>query len=111
MKVDGQCHCGAITYEAQVEPNTIQVCHCADCQRLSGTAFRANVAARPLLSHAAPQCARNVLRAGVDVRLVRTFEAQGASAVKAARRTIASYRHGEVGREGRRAMPLRGDHV
>jgi hypothetical protein len=43
VKVDGQCHCGAITYEAEVEPNTIQVCHCADCQRLSGTAFRANV--------------------------------------------------------------------
>lgn len=43
MKVDGQCHCGAITYEAEVEPDKIQVCHCADCQRLSGTAFRANV--------------------------------------------------------------------
>jgi hypothetical protein len=45
MKVDGQCHCGAITYRAEVEPDTIAICHCLDCQRLSGAAFRANVGA------------------------------------------------------------------
>ncbi|CAN7551759.1 GFA family protein [Caballeronia sp. LjRoot31] len=45
VKVDGQCHCGAITYEAEVEPNTISICNCADCQRQSGTVFRANVPA------------------------------------------------------------------
>jgi len=45
MKVDGQCHCGAIVYEADVEIDTIAICHCQDCQRLSGTAFRANVSA------------------------------------------------------------------
>ena len=45
MKVDGQCHCGAIIYEAEVEPNTISICNCADCQRLFGTVFRANVPA------------------------------------------------------------------
>lgn len=45
MKVDGQCHCGAITYTAEVEPGTIGVCHCADCQTLTGSAFRANIPA------------------------------------------------------------------
>jgi hypothetical protein len=45
MKVQGQCHCGAITYEAEVEPDTIAICHCLDCQRLSESAFRANVPA------------------------------------------------------------------
>lgn len=45
MKVDGQCHCGAIRYEAEVETDAITVCHCLDCQRLSGTAFRAGVPA------------------------------------------------------------------
>ena len=45
MKVDGQCHCGAIAYEAEVEPGSITVCHCGDCQRLTGTAFRANIMA------------------------------------------------------------------
>jgi len=45
MKVDGQCHCGAITYEGVVEPDTIGICHCLDCQRLSGAPFRANILA------------------------------------------------------------------
>jgi hypothetical protein len=45
MKVDGRCHCGAITYEAEVEPGTVSMCHCYDCQTLTGSAFRANIAA------------------------------------------------------------------
>ena len=45
MKVQGRCHCGAITYEAEVEPGTVNVCHCLDCQMLTGSAFRANIAA------------------------------------------------------------------
>jgi len=40
MKVDGQCHCGAITFTADIDPERIVVCHCMDCQILSGTAFR-----------------------------------------------------------------------
>jgi len=45
MKVEGQCHCGAISYEAEVEPGTIGICHCSDCQTLTGSAFRANILA------------------------------------------------------------------
>ena len=40
MKIDGRCHCGAIAYEAEVDPETVAICHCTDCQALSGTAFR-----------------------------------------------------------------------
>lgn len=40
MKVDGQCHCGAIRFDAEIDPEQIVVCHCTDCQMLSGTAFR-----------------------------------------------------------------------
>ena len=40
MKVDGQCHCGAISFEAEVDPEMARACHCSDCQTLSGTAFR-----------------------------------------------------------------------
>jgi hypothetical protein len=47
MKVTGECHCGAITYEAEVDPSTIRVCHCTDCQKLTGTVFRATVASLP----------------------------------------------------------------
>lgn len=45
MKVEGQCHCGAIAYEAEVELGTIVICHCADCQMQSGSVFRTNIPA------------------------------------------------------------------
>jgi hypothetical protein len=47
MKVTGGCHCRQITYEAEVDPTTVRVCHCTDCQRLSGTAFRTNISSLP----------------------------------------------------------------
>ena len=43
MKVDGGCHCGNIRFEADVDPETASICHCTDCQILSGSAYRANV--------------------------------------------------------------------
>jgi len=45
MHVTGACHCGAIRYEAEVDPNAVSVCHCSDCQVLTGCAFRVSVAA------------------------------------------------------------------
>lgn len=45
MKVQGQCHCGAIRYEAEVQPGSMRICHCLDCQVMSGSAFRTNIAA------------------------------------------------------------------
>jgi hypothetical protein len=47
MKIDGGCHCGAIRYEAEVDPARVVMCHCTDCQTLSGSAFRTVVPARP----------------------------------------------------------------
>ncbi len=43
MKIDGSCLCGHITYEAEVDPSNVGVCHCTDCQVLSGSAFRVGV--------------------------------------------------------------------
>lgn len=40
MKVDGSCHCGAITYEAEIDPKGVYLCHCNDCQAISGSPFR-----------------------------------------------------------------------
>jgi hypothetical protein len=45
MHVDGRCHCGAISFEAEVDPATTGICHCTDCQALTGTAFRVTVKA------------------------------------------------------------------
>jgi hypothetical protein len=43
MKVEGSCHCGQITFEAEIEPNAVRICHCTDCQTLTGSAYRVTV--------------------------------------------------------------------
>ena len=65
MKVHGTCHCGAIAWEGEVNPAKVTVCHCGDCQRFSGAAFRASV----------PSKAEDfaILR-GEPVRYVKTAE-------------------------------------
>lgn len=40
MHVDGTCHCGDITYTAEIDPAKVIICHCTDCQVLSSSAFR-----------------------------------------------------------------------
>ena len=46
MRVEGRCHCGAIAYAAEVDPELASICHCADCQSFSGAPFRASVPAK-----------------------------------------------------------------
>lgn len=43
MKVTASCHCGAIAYEAQIDPARVTICHCLDCQKLTGSAYRVSV--------------------------------------------------------------------
>lgn len=45
MQIDGACHCGLISFTAEVDPSRVTVCHCTDCQVLSGAPFRAVVPA------------------------------------------------------------------
>ena len=45
MQIDGACHCGQVAFTAQIDPTRVMICHCADCQVLSGAPFRAVVAA------------------------------------------------------------------
>jgi hypothetical protein len=40
MKVEGQCHCGEIAFAADVDPDRVGICHCTDCQTLSGSPYR-----------------------------------------------------------------------
>jgi hypothetical protein len=45
MKIHGGCHCRSIRYEAEVDPSRVTICHCTDCQQLTGSAFRVTVRA------------------------------------------------------------------
>jgi hypothetical protein len=65
MQVHGQCHCGAIRFEAQVDPSKVTICHCRDCQVLTGTAYRTTVPAA---------IDDFVLRAGTPKRYVKVAD-------------------------------------
>jgi len=45
MQINGSCHCGSISFTAEIDPSRVMVCHCTDCQVLSGAPFPAVVAA------------------------------------------------------------------
>jgi hypothetical protein len=47
MKVNGACHCKRVTYEAEVDPERSSICHCTDCQALTGGAYRTSVPTLP----------------------------------------------------------------
>ena len=47
MLINGTCHCGQISFAAEIDPAQVVVCHCTDCQVLSGSPFRA-VAEAPI---------------------------------------------------------------
>jgi hypothetical protein len=43
MHVQGHCHCGQISYAADVDPADVSICHCTDCQMFTGSAYRVSV--------------------------------------------------------------------
>lgn len=58
MKVQGRCHCGAIAFEAEIDASRVTLCHCTDCQTLTGTAYRTTVPTLPnafVLTKGAPK--------------------------------------------------------
>ncbi len=42
MKIDGACLCGYLSFEAEVDPEMVMICHCTDCQNGAG-AYRVGV--------------------------------------------------------------------
>lgn len=43
MRIDGACHCGAISVEGEADPDETVICHCTDCQTGTGSAFRVSI--------------------------------------------------------------------
>ncbi len=42
-EIRGGCLCGAVRYASDAEPVMVAVCHCATCQKNTGSAFSLNV--------------------------------------------------------------------
>jgi len=40
MHVTGACHCGAVTFSAEVDEAKVMLCHCTDCQVLSAVGLQ-----------------------------------------------------------------------
>ena len=40
MKIDGACLCGDITWEAEIDPDKVGICHCTQCQVNGASAFQ-----------------------------------------------------------------------
>ncbi|WP_404480399.1 GFA family protein [Novosphingobium sp. BL-52-GroH] len=36
MKLEGGCHCGAVRYTVEGQPQHVALCHCGDCRKSSG---------------------------------------------------------------------------
>jgi hypothetical protein len=66
MKIEGQCHCGAIRFEADVDPDKVALCHCTDCQTISGAPYRASVPAlaEKLTIHGQPKTYVKIAESG-----------------------------------------------
>lgn len=43
-QIEGSCLCGSVRYTGNADPTFVGVCHCADCQRFTGSAFSTVVA-------------------------------------------------------------------
>ena len=47
MKIDGRCHCGYVSFQAEADPETTTICNCTDCQTMSGAPLRAGIMTLP----------------------------------------------------------------
>ena len=70
MNVEGSCHCGQITFEAEIDPEAVRVCHCTDCQTLTGSAYRVTVQAA---------ASSFVLRSGAPKTYIKTADSGATS--------------------------------
>ncbi|MBL6815009.1 MAG: GFA family protein [Pseudomonadales bacterium] len=43
ITIHGSCHCGDVTFEAKANPSRVVICHCTDCQKMSGGPYRSIV--------------------------------------------------------------------
>ncbi len=39
MQIDGRCHCGHVTYQADIDPQRVSICHCRLALKGNGDLF------------------------------------------------------------------------
>ncbi len=69
MQIDGQCHYGSISYEADIDVSRVLICHCEDCQNFSGSAFRVRIIVASnkfKLTSGSPQTYTKVAQSGAE---------------------------------------------
>lgn len=73
VEVTGGCFCEALAYRAEVRTDRIAICHCRDCQRFSGSAFRLAAAVRPdafVITKGAPKAFEKTAASGRTRRML-----------------------------------------
>jgi hypothetical protein len=73
MQVDGHCHCGAIRFGAEVKPEQVFICHCTDCQTISGAPYRVSVVAPTRTFHLTGSPAEYIKRGDSGEEVVNVF--------------------------------------
>jgi hypothetical protein len=73
MLIDGACHCGLITFTADADPARVFVCHCEDCQILSGAPLRTVIVVPIEQFHLAGEPKRYVKVAQSGNRRIQAF--------------------------------------
>lgn len=46
MHIEGNCHCQRVKFRSEIITDEVEICHCKDCQSLSGSAFHTIVPAK-----------------------------------------------------------------
>jgi hypothetical protein len=74
MGFKGRCLCGAVTYESTAEPLAFVLCHCRDCQYISGGEPAAVIVIpKPAFKLTKGQLKRYAVTADSGARVVREF--------------------------------------
>ncbi len=118
MKIEGSCHCGARSVTRRgCDPGKVVICHCTDCQTVSGAPYRANVPvlAEKFTLHGEPKTYEKIAASG-NVLVLAFCGGECGSALYSAKRDEPAVfnlrlRRGETARrthaEGTVLVPLR----
>jgi hypothetical protein len=103
MKIDGACHCGSISYTAEIDPANVIICHCTDCQTISGAPYRANVPVKVENFHLRGEPKTYVKTAASGNRMALSFCGECGTALFSSRAESASILNLRLGAVAQRA--------